>query len=345
MIRINVAATLAGFFQDYQRSIDTLRAGLIIDPLEAEYYRWIGRMQVRKGDLEAARISLQRSIELAPDNPNAYGTMTELEMEIDNLPGALDWMRQASEIDRQDHELAGNIARDLYYLDLPEEGDYWLSRVQTLAPRSGIARALEVARAAAREDTEQALALASALIAEQVEDRQGTFGETVFYYMDTMLEQGRAEEAYNFLVSVRPEITRYDEVAPGLHGLILQWASIGLMSGFRPENERLEAWTQFTDAMTELGFPWNLDPSDSNITWDLLMRGQTEEAIEHYLEYEMQEPLAKNLDRHRKRFSALYGPVYDDPRAAAKLIEDAKRYAELREQVREMLQRPEWSNP
>ena len=59
-----------------------------------------------------------------------------------------DWMRQASEIDRQDHELAGNIARDLYYLDLPEEGDYWLSRVQTLAPRSGIARALEVARAA-----------------------------------------------------------------------------------------------------------------------------------------------------------------------------------------------------
>jgi hypothetical protein len=37
--------------------------------------------------------------------------------------------------------------------------------------------------------------------------------------------------------------------------------------------------------------------------------------------------------------------VYEDPRVAAKLIEDAKRYAEVREEVREMLQRPEWSNP
>jgi hypothetical protein len=30
---------------------------------------------------------------------------------------------------------------------------------------------------------------------------------------------------------------------------------------------------------------------------------------------------------------------------AAKLIEDAKRYAEVREEIRDMLQQPEWSNP
>ncbi len=59
---------------------------------------------------------------------------------------------------------------------------------------------------------------------------------------------------------------------------------------------------------------------------------------------ELNEPLAKNLDRHRKDFYALYGPVYEDPRVAAKLIEDTERYAALREEVREMLRQPEWEN-
>jgi len=41
----------------------------------------------------------------------------------------------------------------------------------------------------------------------------------------------------------------------------------------------------------------------------------------------------------------VFAPVYEDPRVAAGLREDAERFAVLREEVSEMLQRPEWNNP
>jgi len=167
----------------------------------------------------------------------------------------------------------------------------------------------------------------------------------MYTYMDTMLQAGRAREAYDFLVSVRPEITDYAQIAPDIQGLIMQWASIDAMSGFESFENRKAAWQQFTGGMDAVGFPWKQDPADENYTWDYLMNGEVEQAVDHYLEYELNEPLALNLDRHRKPHYAFFGPVYEDPRVAAKLNEEARRYAALREEVRNMLQRPEWNNP
>ena len=345
MIRTYLAAVLFQFYGDDQRAIDVLQAGLLIDPLESELHRWLGRIHIDNEDLDKARASLERSMELAPDNPNSYGTLTELELQADNLPSALDWMRQASEVDRQDHELVANIARTLYRLELPEEGDFWLSRVQALAPSSGIARSLEVERAVAREETDQVIALASAVIADQVDDRLAAFGSSLFNYSDAMLREGRAREAYDFLVSVRPEITRYDQIAPGIQGLSMQWASIGLMSGFESLETRQVAWEQFTGQLDAIGIPWKRDVSDANNTCDHLMKGDVDPAIEHFLEYELNQPLAKSLNRHHKRMYDLFGPVYEDPRVAARMNEDAKRFAVLREDVRDMLQQPEWETP
>jgi hypothetical protein len=254
-------------------------------------------------------------------------------------------MRRASLVDRQDHELAAAIARDLYRLRLPEEGDYWLARVQALAPDSGLARSLEVERAVARDDPQQVIALASSLIADQVEDRQQAFSVSTIDYLDTMMREERAREAYDFLVSVRPEITHYEQIAPEIQGLIMQWASIAAMSGFETFEGRKAAWNRFTGQLDAQGFPWKRDPADGNLTWDFLMNGKVEQAIDHYLEYELTEPLAKNLRRHQKRLYPLFAPVYEDPRVAAKLIADAERFEVVRAEVREMLQRPEWNNP
>jgi len=342
-IRNGVAQIHNKFFGNEEQAIELLQAGLLIDPLAAELHRYLGRVYIDHQRLDEARASVQRSLELAPGNPNIYGTMAELEVAADNLPAALDWERQASQVDRQDHELAAVIARDMYHLRLPEEGDYWLARVQALAPDSALARSLEVVRASARDDSQQVIVLASALIADQIKDRQGAFGETVFLYIEAMLWTDRAREAYDFLLSVRPEISQYDQIAPGIEGLIMQWASIGLMTGFETFENRQAAWNRFTSQLDALGFPWRQDPADRNHTWNFLMNGEVEQAIDHYLKYELTEPLAGNLNRHRKPLYALYAPVYEDPRVAAKLIEDAERYAQVREEVREMLAGEEWS--
>ena len=99
------------------------------------------------------------------------------------------------------------------------------------------------------------------------------------------------------------------------------------------------------DTEPPTGIPWKRDPADGNFTWDFLMKGEFEKATDHFLEYELNEPLARNLNRHRKRMYPLFGPVYDDPRVTAALNEDAQRFAALREEVSEMLQQPEWETP
>jgi len=342
-IRMTVAQTLNGYFQDRERAVEVLQAGLLADPLEPELNRTLGQVYMAEDRLDEARAALERSLELAPGNPNGYSTLARLEKSADNLPASMDWMRQAIQVDPQDHELAAQLARDFYNLRLPEVGDYWLARVQALAPGSGIARSLEVERSRAREETELAIELAVAAIEDQIEDRQSAFGSVVFNYADLMLEQGRAREAYEQLVSVRPGIVEYGQIPQELQGFIMQWASIVLMSGFESFENRKNAWLEFTAKLDEMGFPWRKDPADSNHTWHALMTGDLEAAIEHYLEYELNEPLAQNLNRHRKRVQAIYAPVYEDPRVAAKLIEDAERYAAVRNEVRAMLQQPEWS--
>jgi len=217
--------------------------------------------------------------------------------------------------------------------------------VQALAPGSSLARSLEVKRALARDDTQQAITLASAFIADQVEDRQGAFGAVVFAYMDIMLREDRAQEAYDFLVSVRPEITRYEEISPDIQAFIMQWASIAAMSGFESFETRKDAWNRFSGKLDAQGFPWKQDPDSNNYTWDFVINGEVEQAIDHYLEYELNKPLAGNLDRHRKQLYPLFAPVYEDPRVAARLTEDAAHFEVVRQEVREMLQRPEWNNP
>jgi len=114
------------------------------------------------------------------------------------------------------------------------------------------------------------------------------------------------------------------------------------MGGFETFENRQAAWIRFDEALNSSGFPAKYDPAHGYHTWDALMRGDVEEAAKHVLEHELNRPLAGNLHRVGKPFAAVFGPVYEDPRVAAKLAEDAERYAQLRVEVRSMLQNPEW---
>jgi TolB-like protein len=338
-----LANKLWGYFRQERDAIEVLQAGIMIDPLDAELHRRLGIIYDDSGRPDEARVELLRSLELSPGNPNNYSELARLEKNAGNLPGYLDWMRQASEVDPQDHELAFHIARDLYLLKLPEEGDQWNARVQALAPGSAIARSLEVRRALAHGAGDEALQLASAAIEDQVEDRQFAFGDIAITYSDLMLRQNKAQEGYEFLVSVRPEITHYDKLAPDLQGMVMQWTSIALMSGFEsPENQK-SAWNDWTTQLNAMGFPWLADPADELHTWGYLINGDTDKAIDHYLEYRLSLPLAQELDRINKPLYPLFAPVYEDPRVAARLAQDAGRFEQLRGQVQAMLQRPEWN--
>jgi TolB-like protein/cytochrome c-type biogenesis protein CcmH/NrfG len=341
-LRVGVAVTLHQNFNEDERAVEILQEGLLIDPLQPELHRWLGRVYIDTHDLEQARAALERSLELAPDNPNSYGSMSDLERELDNLPGALEWTRRAVEVDPQDHEYVSNIAADLFLLRLPEAGAYWLDRLQALVPDSGLARLLEVDRAAALGETDQVIARSAAMIGDQVDTRHGAFGLALIYYTDAMLKTGQAREGYDFLVGVRPEITDFDRLPADHQGLLMQRAAIELMTGFETFENRKAAWSRHVAAL-EGTAAYKHDPSEAFHTEHHVMMGNHEQAVEHFLRYDMKVPLSQNLDRAHKRLYAVFAPVYEDPRVIPVLARDAARYAELREEVVAMLQRSEWN--
>jgi adenylate cyclase len=342
LVRSTVAGFLNGFSNQHQDAVEVLEAGLLLDPLAAELHRTLGNIYMNQERLEEAMESLQRSLELDPKNPNTYSNIGNLEKEKNNLTLALNWGRMSTEVDPQDHELATMLAQDLYALKLPEEGDRWYARVNALVPGSAIARMVELNRAVARDDYEYALKLAQSMISDQVPTRQGAFAQALVSYVELMFRANMAREAYDFLLSVRPETANYDVLPDDNEGLIMQWASIILMSGFEDPEKQKEAWLKLSANMDNMGRPWR-DPEGGILIFDLVILGDYEAAVEHYLKDRLSRPFARNLLMHRRLFEPLLGPVYNDPRVAARLSELDKEYKQLRKDVSALMLEPEWN--
>ena len=341
-VRQGVASTLHFFFKDNQAALEVLEAGLMIDPLDANLHRTIGRLYRDLERNNEALMTFRKAQELAPDNPNVYSDLATLEEKNNNLVAALEWRRRATEVDPQDHELAAQIAYQLYRLELPEEGDRWYARVLALAPGSPMAKITEIDRLVARKEFNKAIDLCQSMIFDQVEDRQGVFGEAVFMYMLLMMESGSSKEAYDFLVSVRPEISHYDEMPRDIHGMLMQWTSIGLMTGFESNETQKDAWLKYGNNLDKAGLPWR-DPDDWGYVWDKYMTGDVDAAVNTVLEHQLAEPLATDLEMHSPRDRFVFPEVYADPRVAARLAELGKEHEQFREQVRELMLQPEWN--
>ena len=308
--------------------------------MESELYSMLGNIYRDQGQLDQAREALQRAQQLAPENPNFYSDLANLEEESNNLLAALNWQRKATEVDPQDHELANEIAVELYALELPEEGDRWFARVKALVPDSPAQHNLEIERAVARKEFDQAIALAEKVISAQIPERRGSFANPLFTYGSLMLDSGKAKQAYDFLVSVRPEIADYSTFPAGLEGVIMQLVSIILMTGFESVEVREQAWLQVVSHWEAMGFPWR-NPKSPRLMNHYIITGDIPAAVENYL-FRLDLPMAVNLQRHKRWDRTFYAPLYEDPLVAARLSQLDQEFAQLREQVSEMMQEPEW---
>jgi len=344
--RLACAWYLYYWMGDSQSAIEVLQVGLTIDPLAAPLYQLMSLIYANTGRIDEALISANRAIELAPGNSYIYSSLAAIEMKRDNLPAALDWVRRAVEIDPRDHTLAANIAEILYQLELPEEGDRWYQRVIALAPGSAIARKTELQRYEARGEQDKAIAQAQAMIEDQVEGQvEGHFDEfrtAVFRYSNLMAEAGRAREAYDFLVSVWPEIKDYDTLPSDGKGRHMQNASILLLHRFESTAVAEQAWRKFSTNMDKAVPQWR-ERHASYSTIDLLMTGRLEEAIDDFLERSPTLPIY-SFNRILDPWDMQVIPeVYSDPRVAARLQELAGQHEKLRVEIRELMQQPEWN--
>jgi hypothetical protein len=65
-------------------------------------------------------------------------------------------------------------------------------------------------------------------------------------------------------------------------------------------------------------------------------------AVDSYL-YRLNMPMAQNPNRHKREFNPFFAPLFDDPAVASRLAQLDGEYTQLREQVSDMLQEPEWN--
>ncbi|MGB5291029.1 MAG: tetratricopeptide repeat protein, partial [Lysobacterales bacterium] len=270
-------ATYLGFVQAReQEAIEVLEAGLLIDPLSAILHDALGKALRRMDRYEESMASFQRALAQQPDNPNFYFNIADLKADLGDINGALEWRRKGIEVDPQDHELTAELAQDFYNLGLLEEGNFWAARSIALAPQSAVGRRVRLQQAYASGDMEQALLLARSMIKDQVSIRQDSLGTALDIHNELMSAKGHQQEAYDFLLSVRPELEDFATFPGDWKGIQMQRRMILLMLSFKSPEEIQQAWLGLTNNL-DRSFPrWR--KSTENQVLNELVQGRFDEA-------------------------------------------------------------------
>jgi len=339
-IRSYAASTYAYGLKQHDVALEILAAGLMTDPLSADLYAAQGNVYRDMERFDNARGSFLKAIELDPLDPNNYGRMSNLSADVGDVTGIFEWRLKNVQADPQDHEVAGSLARSFYEWGLPEEGDLWMERVRVLAPNSDMLQRLRIDRAHSRGNADEVIAVAQLMIAAPAAMRQDMFPTALFSYRYYMSLAGRYQEAYDFLTGLRPDIKSFDRLPDDIQGILMQWVSIELMSGFRSPEERKAAWEPFARNLRANGSWWFNEPYEQSI--DYFFTGDLDAAIEKARE-DLAQPLSAWPTIVDEWADPIWAPIASSPEVAARLTEMKREKQQGREQVMAMLEAPEWN--
>jgi TolB-like protein len=338
-IRAYVAAMIAFGLKQPEVGLQVLEAGFMVDPLSSELYGWQGNIYVDMERYEDAQNAFLKAIELNPLDPNNYLRMAAASAGLGDITGIFKWRLKNFQADPQDHEVIAIMAGEFYGWGLPEEGDRWLERVRALAPNSDTLLVLYLQRAHSRGDAAELIEIAEKMIATPVSMRESAFPTTLFYYRHYMSLADRHEDAYDYLTGLRPDIQSFERLPEDIEGVFMQGAIIELMSGFKSPGERKTAWALHAQNLRANGEWWFETPGDQ--AEDFFFMGDLDSAIEKSLE-DLAKPVSSEPTRGDFYENPTWAAITSDPRVAARLSEMKQEKQLAREQIKDMLQGPEW---
>ena len=339
-IRSEAAMAVAYGLDQPETALEVVEAGFMVDPLSSDLYATQGNIYRKMKRYVEARDSFLKAIELDPLDPNHYSRMAGVSGDLEDITGVFSWRLKNVMADPQDHEVSGQLARQFYEWGLPEEGDRWMDRVKVLAPNSDILQRLYIDRANARGDASTLIEVAEKMIAAPASMRQGAFPTALFNYRRYMSMAGRHKEAYDFLTGLRPELMSFESLPGDTQGVLMQFVSIMLMSGFKSPEERKSAWEPYARNLRAHGSWWFEDSVDQAV--DLFFMGDLDAAIKKTQE-DLAQPLMTWPVRGEEWEDPMWAPITSNPEIAARLSEMRQEKQQLRKQINEMLQGPEWT--
>ena len=242
---------------------------------------------------------------------------------------------QAIKVDPRDQELPGLLAGFLYELGLVEEADDFRARVMAIAPRSSIAYRLELLRALAVGDDEQAVASARHAIADGIDDRQFAFTAAVQQVLRDAVRRGTVSEATDYLESVAPGIFDVDAASAPPKYRHVQQIAFDAWVATLPRDEVLRRLDRVIRNSEIAGMDPARDPFAAVAI--LAMRGEVKQAVDVALNRLFSQSVAVNLGWQRKLAESEYAQVVEDPRIQAAMQRWQDEETKLRGEVRAYL--------
>ncbi len=323
----SLLTALLSVLQRFEDALVLQVEALALDELNPRILYEVGSLFLSLGELDEARVHLNKSLELEPNQPNAHVQLAMVAMQTGDGVEYVRQMLEAVRDDPRDAEMPAYIAAFLYRLELIEQADDFHSLVDSAAPTSDLAYLLDLLRGIAAEDTEATLAAARRAIEDDVGSRDMAFQLAVEHLLLTARQQGTLEA----------ELAWLDEAAPGL----LDVDATALPPKYRGTQPFLIDTWYVTESQEEVmrrvgrikerSKSFGIDPLQNSATrvGIYALTGETEQAVELALNDVFSEPVIANLDYPDKLGQSFLAPLIDDPRVAAAV---ARWDAEKREQ-------------
>ncbi len=305
------------------------------DPFNPQILYELGTLYVRLEDWGNARLSLERSLQIEPAQPNAYVYLGNASLQSGNGVSFVQNYLQALEIDPKDHELPGALAAFLYQLQLFEAGDDFRDRVMAIAPTSSVAYRIELLRAIAGGDEEASVASARRAIEDNVDDRRFAYGGAVQHLLRVAASHGTVDKEIAWLEEQASGILDFEAKSVPMKYRIAQFSAFDAWYVSLPREELLRRLDLMLKVASSFGFEVENDP---NLHLSILaMRGDVETAIEIALTEVFARPVTLNLGWRAMLSQAQFADVVSDERVREALqgLEDAE--AALRGRVQTYL--------
>ena len=319
-----------------EKAIPVLKEALEADPYNPQILYELGTAHLRLEQWDASRAALEKSLEIEPQQPNAYNYLAQVSLHGGDGVGYVKNFFKALEVDPEDHELPGLLAEFLYELGLVEQGDDLRRRVQTLAPTSTMAYRLDLVRALAMEDDEAAAAAAQRAIADNVEQRRNAWAGAVQYLVMRGIRTNTVEEQLAWIDEQDPGIFDLEADSVSQKHRVAQGIALNGWYAALPREEALRRLDYLLSTMEAHGFePMDEPGLAANVH---AMRGEIEQAVEIVLELISTQSVAANLGWRETAFLPQFAEVMSDPRVEEALERWITEEEQLRENVRAFLE-------
>jgi tetratricopeptide (TPR) repeat protein len=298
--------------QKHEECLAVLRDALSQDKLNPALHYELGAAYIRARQWDEARIALEKSLELEPNQPNAYTYLGAIAMQNGDYVTMVQQQLNAISVDPQDHELPGLLSLFLYQIGLDEIADDFRNRVLTLAPTSPVAYQIEIARAKAIGDLEGSIEAARRAVEDDIEDRRFAFGGAVQHLVRTAVKTGRAEEEMAWIDELHPGIFDVDAVNVPPRYRNIQGVAFDGWAQFLPREDLLRR----LDVLLAYANSTGTEPKKvpGNHVSILTLRGDIDAAIRVALEEYFAQSVALNLNWRDMLLQPHYAEVVADPR-------------------------------